>query len=744
MMRNLEQEVEARTAEVRETYNALRQSEERYRLLADNTQDVIWTMALDGRITYVSPAVEQVRGLSPQEAMSQPIEEILTPDSQALSLGYFAQVHAAIQAGRTPEIFRGEMEYRRRDGSTLWTEVTALPIQAPDGTVVEILGVTRDISMRKAAEDMAKANEANMRRMLDNIPTAIAALSLGPAGRIQFINEQFVRTFGYTLEDIPTLSAWEERAYPDAAYRVAASAWWQQGVTQSVRLKVKVDAPEVHITCKDGTVREAMVSATAMDDMLLVSLLDITERRAMEEQLRISEERHRLWADHSIDGIWTLGLDGFFTYVSPAEERLLGYSAEECTRLPLDIIFTQESYAIVAEGLVRAQADVQAGLPIDFTARELEHVRKDGTHFWAEVTATGMYDRQGRFLEFLGITRDITARKQHEHALEQAREATAAANQALQAANAELHTLASTDALTGVWNRRHFEQAADTALAQAGRYAVPLSLILFDIDYFKAINDRYGHQTGDLVLIEVARRVGGSLRAGDVLARWGGEEFMVLTPHCGEREAVELAEKLRGLLAGDDFPGAGRVTASFGVTEWASAETLDAWTKRVDEALYQAKEAGRNRVVAGAAPAPSTGTLNLIWRECYTCGEPTIDDEHCELFRLANQLLRVAIAEPASADLSEAWDALLVHVVEHFAHEEALLRRRGYAELEHHAGLHQQLVARALELRGQVEKGGGDFGALVVFLSREVVARHLLEQDRAFFSLFAGQRDGSS
>ncbi|WP_295449366.1 PAS domain S-box protein, partial [uncultured Thiodictyon sp.] len=296
---NLEREVAARTAEVRETYNALRQSEERYRLLAENTQDVIWIMSLDGRITYVSPAVTQVRGLSPEEAMRLPIEETLTPDSQAISLGYFIHLHAAIQAGLTPETFRGELEYWHKDGTTLWTDVAALPILASDGTVVEILGVTRDISARKAAEEMAKANEAKMRRMLDNIPTAIAALSEGTDGQILFINEQFVRTFGYAREDIPTLSAWEERAYPDAAYRAAVAAWWQQHAVQAVRLQGKVDSQEVHITCKDGRVRYAMVSATAMDDMLLVSLLDITERRAVEDALRISEERHRRWADNS-------------------------------------------------------------------------------------------------------------------------------------------------------------------------------------------------------------------------------------------------------------------------------------------------------------------------------------------------------------------------------------------------------------------------------------------------------------
>lgn len=735
---NLEREVEARTAEVRVAYDALRQSEERYRLLADNSRDVIWTMALDGRITYVSPAVEPLRGLTPDEAMRQSIDEILTPASQAIVLDYFGHLQAALEAGRPPESFNGELEYWRKDGTTFWTDVTALPILTSDGHPVEILGVTRDISARKA-------NELKIRRMLENIPTAIAALSMEQDVRVLFINEQFVRTFGYTQEEIPTLGAWEALAYPETDYRNLANAWWRRATEEAVRATGKVESREVHITCKDGRVKEVMVSATTMDDMLLVALLDITERRRAEERLRLSEERHRLWADHSIDGIWTMGLDGVFTYLSPSLERMMGYTATECMALPLEAIMTQESFAVVADGLSRAVANVQAGLPIDFTARELEHVRQDGSRFWAEVTATGMYDRDGRFLEIIGVTRDISARKQNERELERAREATAAANQALEAANAELLKLASTDALTGAWNRRHFEQAVDAAITQARRYRQPLSLILFDIDHFKLINDRYGHQTGDLVLIEVARRVREGLRVSDLLARWGGEEFVILTPHCGEAEAAELAERVRGLLADDAFPEVGRVTSSFGVAEWARDETQDAWLKRVDQALYRAKEEGRNRVMAGGA-MPLTKTLDplgLTWRDAYACGEPAIDDEHRELFRLCNDLLRTAAAEPAVETLLRVWDTLLSHTVEHFAHEEAILQRRGYPELEHHAESHRHLIARAMELRGQVEQRGGDFGLVVKFLYRDLVVLHLLNEDRAFFPLFASQRQCS-
>ena len=145
------QEVERKQSE-----EALRISEKRHRLVTDNAKDVIWTMAHDGAITYVSPAVEAMRGFTPAEAMQQTIEEIHPPESQAVSLGYFTQLHTDLAAGRPPQSFRGELEYRCKDGATVWTEVMAQPIVGADGAVVEILGVTRDISERKRVEELVR------------------------------------------------------------------------------------------------------------------------------------------------------------------------------------------------------------------------------------------------------------------------------------------------------------------------------------------------------------------------------------------------------------------------------------------------------------------------------------------------------------------------------------------------------------------------------------------------------------
>lgn len=169
---------------------------------------------------------------------------------------------------------------------------------------------------------------------------------------------------------------------------------------------------------------------------------------------------------------------------------------------------------------------------------------------------------------------------------------------ALKQANEQLSLQATTDTLTGVFNRLKFNELLDAEIKRAMRYRAPLSLVMFDLDNFKKINDTYGHSIGDHVLKETARLIAGQIRAQDFFARWGGEEFMVLVPNTDLERTLILTEKLRGLVEGFDFGDNLRVTASFGIARYADNETADSFAGRVDEALYKAKNNGRNRVEA--------------------------------------------------------------------------------------------------------------------------------------------------
>jgi len=161
---------------------------------------------------------------------------------------------------------------------------------------------------------------------------------------------------------------------------------------------------------------------------------------------------------------------------------------------------------------------------------------------------------------------------------------------------------ASTDVLTGALNRRRFmdrlTEQERASLHGGGKY----SLIMLDVDHFKRVNDKWGHDVGDLVLCELTKLVQNNIRNSDILARWGGEEFMILTPDSDHRRANRVAERLRRKIEGNDFPKVPHVvSASFGVAQAGQGESVSSLLKRVDEALYQAKNLGRNRVVLSAA-----------------------------------------------------------------------------------------------------------------------------------------------
>lgn len=161
---------------------------------------------------------------------------------------------------------------------------------------------------------------------------------------------------------------------------------------------------------------------------------------------------------------------------------------------------------------------------------------------------------------------------------------------------AEVERLSITDKLTGIYNRLKFDQELEWELKRSRRYKNKLSLLLFDIDHFKKVNDECGHDAGDSVIAATAALVANAIRASDIFARWGGEEFVILLTETSIDNARILAEKLREKIARNIFPGNIRITCSFGGSEYRGSGGADALFKKADRALYEAKNAGRNCV----------------------------------------------------------------------------------------------------------------------------------------------------
>lgn len=310
---------------------------------------------------------------------------------------------------------------------------------------------------------------------------------------------------------------------------------------------------------------------------------DITRIMEAEEALRTSEERWKFALEGAGDGVWDWNLQTGELFLSQQEMTVLGYDGEPATNTHIDewVLRQHPQDRLIRQRALERYLSGEAPLYIcEFRTRA-----RDGD--WKWVLARGMLvsrDADGKPLRMIGTHSDITERKKME---------------------ADLMELATTDPLTGVANRRHFLEQVEMELSRFKRHGTPAALLMLDIDYFKRVNDVYGHAAGDAVLIHFSRQACMRLRHTDLFGRLGGEEFGVLLPSTDIEGAQEFAEQIRQNIADnpiDSDKGPITITVSIGVAEFSpSDEAPDSILARADAALYRAKQGGRNRCAVGYA-----------------------------------------------------------------------------------------------------------------------------------------------
>ena len=374
-------------------------------------------------------------------------------------------------------------------------------------------------------------------------------------------------------------------AHPDLILMDIQLAGAMNGVTAAERIREHYDIPVVYLTAfsQDIQLQQAKMTTPygylvkpVSERELLATLEMALHRYALDRQLKESEQRLTLALWGADLGMWDWDARSDTVVYNERWAEMLGYRLDEIARHP-----RSWETRIHPDDLAAAHDAFNAHLENRTAYFEIEHRlrHKDGHYVW--VLSKGKVierDPQGKPLRACGTHLDITQQKQQEEQWRQ---------------------LAATDPLTGAFNRRYFLNLIEPEISRAQRYARPLTLIMFDIDHFKQVNDDYGHEQGDEVLKTITVRVRLRLRHSDVFVRWGGEEFLILAVETALQPAVALAETLWAALRDAPFPGIGLVTASFGVTEYQSGETLDRWLRRVDDLMYQAKTTGRDRICYG-------------------------------------------------------------------------------------------------------------------------------------------------
>lgn len=425
------------------------------------------------------------------------------------------------------------------------------------------------------------------------------------------------------------------------------------------------------------------------------------------------------------EGVYGVDQNGLCTFINPAGLKMLGFEKAE--------IIAQDQHDLFHHSYKDGSHYHVSECPISMTlkdgmARNWEDWfwRKDQSGFPVSLTTAPIMKKHkpnGAVVVF----RNISEQKAKEN---------------------QLRKEAHTDPLTGIANRRQFLQMATIELERFQRSGEPASLIMIDLDHFKQVNDRYGHAVGDYVLQHFTQTTRGILRNTDHFGRIGGEEFAILLTLSNMSGVSHFVKRYQQLIA--QTPALSEVgeivyTVSMGLTEFDQRdEDFESILERADQALYQAKENGRNRYEICLHPDPkddpvSPGLLQLKWKGYYVCGEAGIDAQHLELFRLTNLVLEAVVLEKHSLEtIKPHFDGLISEVVNHFAHEEAQLKQHHYSGFEEHAAIHRNLLDKTKKLRLEFDKGQVSEMELIHFIVTELISGHMLSEDRIFYDVFKG------
>lgn len=305
-----------------------------------------------------------------------------------------------------------------------------------------------------------------------------------------------------------------------------------------------------------------------------------------------------LLTSYSTDVIYRLRYDSMkYDYISPSVTKLLGYSCEEMQRINIRNLIVETK--IVNDGMKTVDSfdkleDTRKKGEVSKWQADYLIKTKDGRRIWVSDISYPWFDESGAIVGSVGSLRDISERIDAENKVKE-----------------ELKRIANTDPLTGIANRRVFFEKAEEELKRIRRGRGEFSMLLMDIDHFKKINDSYGHDVGDFILIEVTKVIAKCLREIDVPARLGGEEFGVFLPETNAQGALHVAERIRSAIAKHIFTADSQntpigCTMSIGITTARFDDEIDATRmyKMADTRLYIAKNSGRNQV-CGAAPGMS-------------------------------------------------------------------------------------------------------------------------------------------
>jgi len=512
--------------------------------------------------------------------------------SQEMADKYRDDDKRIINSGMAEEIEENYM----RDGQVFYVHTIKTPVKEPDGKVVGIVGIFWDITADRMAQRELEEHRQNLEYLIKERTNELqesnkkleheveerrraqelfmSLFSSAPSGiyiaknrKFVFCNPEFTRITGYSMDELQVIDS-IDLAYPEDRELVRYNA---------VRmLKGERNNPyEFRYVTKSGEIKWAMDMNVAIvyrgSRAMLGHLVDINDRKRAEEAVRLSEEKYRNILARMNDSYFEVNLTGNFTFVNDATCHNLGYTREELIGKNFKLIVTEDTWKLVFEAYHNVYLTGQPNNGFSFPI-----IRKDGSVGFTESSISLLENERGEAIGFRSVGRDVTERKKLETKLEE---------------------MATHDALTGLPSRTLLNDRLNVAIHQAKRKSRTIAVMMLDLDKFKSVNDTLGHSVGDELLKAVGGRLTKVTRKTDTVARFGGDEFMILLSEItGMDEAAEIAQRILCsfqepfLLEGNEL----QITTSIGIALYPDdGSDINTLVKYSDAAMYTVKASGR-------------------------------------------------------------------------------------------------------------------------------------------------------
>jgi diguanylate cyclase (GGDEF)-like protein/PAS domain S-box-containing protein len=538
--------------ETKEAEQALRESEARYRTIAEQLPETAVVMYdRDLRFTMAAGPALSEAGWVREDIEGRTVAEVAPPGRA----GTLESLYRSALRGETRSL-----EYRSATSRRAFM-LRLSPVRDSRGEITGGMALSLDIEQRTRAEDALRESEEHYRLLADNSSDWITIQN--PTGRYLYVSPACRELLGYEPEELSGTSPYD-LLHPDDvnAVRAGHDALLESADPSTVTYRLRR---------KDGRYGWFETTSQSIRDPIVGEVRELQSTTREVTRRMEAEARFRTAFEKAPIGMAIVGLDGRFLSVNETLCRILGYDRTDLEGISMKDVAHHEDVDEAEEAL-RA---LGAG-DTDSYRGEHRYVHREGRPVWVQLDLSVVRDAAGTPLHRLAQVQDITLRRDYEH---------------------ELRRRADHDSLTGVPNRRRWDEELERELFRARRAGADLCVAILDIDGFKPYNDERGHQAGDRLLREAASAWRSVLRATDVLARLGGDEFAVALPGTAEHDHAPIIDRLRRALP----PGP---TCSAGVASWNGFESAEALLERADQALYDAKRRGGDRTALAPRDVP--------------------------------------------------------------------------------------------------------------------------------------------